>query len=85
VYVRPCTKYPIHSIKACVAKQGDTVPSIYRPMLDYSFIFEILSLKEIANLPNNKFQEALSLDDGLHLFVMKKCQLSVPEHFQSTI
>ncbi|RNA32231.1 hypothetical protein BpHYR1_023147 [Brachionus plicatilis] len=25
VYVRPCTKYPIHGIKACVAKQGDTV------------------------------------------------------------
>ncbi|RNA00257.1 hypothetical protein BpHYR1_035326 [Brachionus plicatilis] len=24
VYVRPCTKYPIHGIKACVAKQGDT-------------------------------------------------------------
>ncbi|RNA13876.1 hypothetical protein BpHYR1_017212 [Brachionus plicatilis] len=25
VYVRPCTKYPIHGIKACVAKQGDTI------------------------------------------------------------
>ncbi|RNA08966.1 hypothetical protein BpHYR1_018149 [Brachionus plicatilis] len=25
VYVRPCTKYPTHGIKACVAKQGDTV------------------------------------------------------------
>ncbi|RNA00673.1 hypothetical protein BpHYR1_030520, partial [Brachionus plicatilis] len=24
VYVRPCTKYPIHGIKPCVAKQGDT-------------------------------------------------------------
>ncbi|RNA29566.1 hypothetical protein BpHYR1_041899 [Brachionus plicatilis] len=24
VYVRPCTKYPTHGIKACVAKQGDT-------------------------------------------------------------
>ncbi|RMZ96182.1 hypothetical protein BpHYR1_039949, partial [Brachionus plicatilis] len=25
VYVRPCTKYPTHGIKACVAKQGDTI------------------------------------------------------------
>ncbi|RNA08727.1 hypothetical protein BpHYR1_051465 [Brachionus plicatilis] len=25
VYVRPCTKYPIHGIKACVAKKGDTI------------------------------------------------------------
>ncbi|RNA21607.1 hypothetical protein BpHYR1_049397 [Brachionus plicatilis] len=25
VYVRPCTKYPTHGIKACVAKQGDTM------------------------------------------------------------
>ncbi|RNA09581.1 hypothetical protein BpHYR1_039301 [Brachionus plicatilis] len=24
VHVRPCTKYPTHGIKACVAKQGDT-------------------------------------------------------------
>ncbi|RNA20536.1 hypothetical protein BpHYR1_006156 [Brachionus plicatilis] len=24
VYVRPCTKYPTHGIKACVAKKGDT-------------------------------------------------------------
>ncbi|RNA19176.1 hypothetical protein BpHYR1_013074 [Brachionus plicatilis] len=28
VYVRPCTKYPTHGIKACVAKQGDTVNMI---------------------------------------------------------
>ncbi|RNA11922.1 hypothetical protein BpHYR1_017145 [Brachionus plicatilis] len=27
VYVRPCTKYPTHGIKACVAKQGDTSSS----------------------------------------------------------
>ncbi|RNA11727.1 hypothetical protein BpHYR1_034180 [Brachionus plicatilis] len=25
VYVRPCTKYPTHGIKACVVKQGDTL------------------------------------------------------------
>ncbi|RNA06981.1 hypothetical protein BpHYR1_002272 [Brachionus plicatilis] len=25
VYVRPCTKYPTHGIKACVAKQANTV------------------------------------------------------------
>ncbi|RNA04828.1 hypothetical protein BpHYR1_008870 [Brachionus plicatilis] len=25
VYVSPCTKYPFHGIKACVAKQGDTL------------------------------------------------------------
>ncbi|RNA44094.1 hypothetical protein BpHYR1_010945 [Brachionus plicatilis] len=25
VYVRPCTKYPTYGIKACVAKQGETI------------------------------------------------------------
>ncbi|RMZ99849.1 hypothetical protein BpHYR1_050551, partial [Brachionus plicatilis] len=29
VYVRPCTKYPIHGIKACVAKQGDTTQKYF--------------------------------------------------------
>ncbi|RNA28841.1 hypothetical protein BpHYR1_039091 [Brachionus plicatilis] len=29
VYVRPCTKYPTHGIKACVAKQGDTLMGVF--------------------------------------------------------
>ncbi|RNA24849.1 hypothetical protein BpHYR1_043697 [Brachionus plicatilis] len=28
VYVRPCTKYPTHGIKACVAKQGNTIRNL---------------------------------------------------------
>ncbi|RNA40387.1 hypothetical protein BpHYR1_001285, partial [Brachionus plicatilis] len=40
IYVRPCTKYPTHGIKACVAKQGDTniscflVPLFTIPKID---------------------------------------------------
>ncbi|RNA18772.1 hypothetical protein BpHYR1_049652 [Brachionus plicatilis] len=59
VYVRPCTKYPTHGIKACVAKQGDTLVSkefLIKAMVDRrlflftvaGFIFKLLSMLFMA-------------------------------------
>ncbi|RNA13222.1 hypothetical protein BpHYR1_027178 [Brachionus plicatilis] len=58
VYVRPCTKYPTHDIKACVAKQGDT------NMLDHwqRAVFKAIHLPKSHDAYRHKliFQLALS-------------------------
>ncbi|RNA33876.1 acyl-coenzyme A thioesterase 13 [Brachionus plicatilis] len=50
VYVRPCTKYPIHGIKACVAKQGDTWKVISAPENKGSCLFQIKVDESLVNI-----------------------------------
>ncbi|RNA15185.1 hypothetical protein BpHYR1_049162 [Brachionus plicatilis] len=50
VYVRPCTKYPIHGIKACVAKQGDTFQfKEFNKIIYIPFLFTKFSVQQTNN------------------------------------
>ncbi|RNA32727.1 hypothetical protein BpHYR1_013860 [Brachionus plicatilis] len=46
VYVRPCTKYPTHGIKACVAKQGYTVEHGSDEIHAFDFIWFNIKLSQ---------------------------------------
>ncbi|RNA43670.1 hypothetical protein BpHYR1_001985 [Brachionus plicatilis] len=51
VYVRPCTKYPTHGIKACVAKQGDTTFFQISVNFHYEFLLYFSCILRFAIFP----------------------------------
>ncbi|RNA13439.1 hypothetical protein BpHYR1_037247 [Brachionus plicatilis] len=52
VYVRPCTKYPTHGIKACVSKQGDTLQEMEAKMIPKQL--NLCLEKELINITQTK-------------------------------
>ncbi|RNA37492.1 hypothetical protein BpHYR1_005127 [Brachionus plicatilis] len=52
VYVRPCTKYPTYGIKACVAKQGETI-LLRNYGINFSLLF-VYSINFDSYPKNNK-------------------------------
>ncbi|RNA07744.1 hypothetical protein BpHYR1_005526 [Brachionus plicatilis] len=54
VYVRPCTKYPTHGIKACVAKQGDTNTNSFKIFI-FGYLFFAGTVNGLVHMRLDKF------------------------------